>query len=61
MSKNEVLETMCDRNRQGDKSVCIGAFTIDYIKEKDQFYLTYPNGHVREIGLESAKKYMGLK
>jgi hypothetical protein len=60
MNKNEVLETMCDRNSQGDKSVCIGAFTIDYIKSRDKFYLTYPNGHVREIDLETAKKYMRL-
>jgi len=61
MEKSEVLETMCDRNHKGDKSVCIGSFTIDYLKDEDQFYLTYPTGFVRKLSLEDAIKYMGLE
>lgn len=61
MEKSEVIDYMCDRNSRGDKSVCIGGFTIDYLKDEDKFYLTYPNGKAREITLDEAKKYMGLK
>lgn len=61
MPKEQLLESMPKRNSQGDRSVCIGAFTIDYSKEQDKFYLVYPNGHVREIDADTAKRYMGVE
>ena len=60
MKKEEILECMCDRNSKGDKSVCFGGFTIDYLKDRDKFYLIFPAGSVREIEMATAAKYMGL-
>lgn len=60
LAKKDLLDQMCDRNHLGDKSVCLGGFTIDYLKDKDKFYLTYPSGDSREISAETAARYMGL-
>jgi hypothetical protein len=58
--KDRVLNLMPSRNHKGDKSFCIGTFTLDYSKEEDKFYLVYPEGRVKEITLETAAKYIGL-
>lgn len=60
LAKKDLLDQMCDRNHLGDKSVCIGQFTIDYLKDRDKFYLTYPSGASREIDADTAARYMGL-
>jgi hypothetical protein len=59
MNRQELIDSMCKRNGQGDKSVCIGGFTIDYYKESDIFVLVFPGGFEREITFAEARKYMG--
>lgn len=61
MIKDKVIASMPGRNHRGDKSMCIGQFTIDYSKDDDKFYLVYPSGHVRELSTEEAAKYLGVK